>query len=153
MQEATPQAQWIPAVGTTSTKNTAPCAEGNGTKVVIIELFGGILPATLALHQCDVESVTYFSEIANDPLELVQARWPSAIPLGDIRSLDKNTGRHHSEAQGCFVLANGRSSMQRRIGVEPLWARLHGEAHQPVPVSQRHLALCPITDPRPSLLL
>jgi hypothetical protein len=75
----------------TSTKNMAPSAKASKVKVVVIELFGGVLPATLALHQCDVESVTYFSEIANDPLELVEARWPSAIHLGDIRSLEKKT--------------------------------------------------------------
>ena len=58
-----------------------------GYQVVIIELFAGIMPATAALHKLGVHSITYFSEIANDPLELVAIHWPNAIPIGDIESL------------------------------------------------------------------
>ena len=65
MEETTPQEHHMPAMEHTSTKITAPGAEGGEAKVVVIELFGGILLATLALHQCDIESVTYFSEVAN----------------------------------------------------------------------------------------
>ena len=46
--------------------------------VVIIELFAGLLPATLALHQLNVPAITYFSENDNDPLEVAAHHWPEA---------------------------------------------------------------------------
>jgi len=56
--------------------------------VVSIELFGGILPATAALKKSGLSFVSYFSEIASDPIEVASAHWPEAIPLGDVRMLD-----------------------------------------------------------------
>ena len=56
-------------------------------QVVIIELFAGIMPATAALHKLGVHSITYFSETANDPLELLATHWPNAVPIGDIEFL------------------------------------------------------------------
>ena len=58
-----------------------------GFQVVIIELFAGIMPATAALHKLGVHSITYFSETANDPLELLAIHWPNAVPIGDIEFL------------------------------------------------------------------
>jgi hypothetical protein len=55
---------------------------------VVIGLLGGVLPATAALKASGVSSVTFFSEIANDPLEVVSAHWPDDIPIGDMGSLD-----------------------------------------------------------------
>ena len=62
--------------------------------VVIIELFGGLLPATAALHMCGIPAITYYSEIASDPLEIAATHWPSAKPLGDIRFLNMDVLRH-----------------------------------------------------------
>ena len=45
------------------------------------------MPATAALHKLGVHSITYFSETANDPLELAAIHWPNAIPIGDIEFL------------------------------------------------------------------
>ena len=56
--------------------------------MVSIELFGGILPATAALKKSGLSFVSYFSEIASDPIEVASAHWPEAIPLGDVRMLD-----------------------------------------------------------------
>ena len=60
-------------------------------KVVVIELFGGLLPATAALQKHGIQTVSYFLEVANDPLEVAATRWPSAIALGDIRLLSEKT--------------------------------------------------------------
>ena len=57
-------------------------------KVIVIEIFGGILPATVALHKCGLSPVTFFSEIANDPIEVAKAHWPEAISIGDMRTLN-----------------------------------------------------------------
>ena len=60
-------------------------------QVVVIELFAGIMPASAALHKLGVQVMSYFSETANDPLELVAKHWPNAISLGDVKSLTKET--------------------------------------------------------------
>ena len=57
--------------------------------MVVIELFGGILPATAALHQCNISTISYFSEIASDPIEIASAHWPEATQIGDVRQLKK----------------------------------------------------------------
>ena len=56
--------------------------------MVAIELFSGILPATAALALSGLSHVTYFSEIANDPIEVTLANWPEAISIGDVRNLE-----------------------------------------------------------------
>ena len=45
-----------------------PAATKKSPQVVTIELFGGILPATVALKKCDVSSLSFFSEIASGPI-------------------------------------------------------------------------------------
>jgi hypothetical protein len=66
----------------------APFIEDLPPRVVVIELFGGILPATAGLKLSGISAKTYFSEIANDPLDLASAHWPEAEPLGDMQFLD-----------------------------------------------------------------
>ena len=56
--------------------------------MVAIELFGGVLPATAALKVSGVSCITFFSEVANGPIELASAHWPEAIPIGDVRLLE-----------------------------------------------------------------
>ena len=46
------------------------------------------MPATVALHKCGLSPVTFFSEIANDPIEVAKAHWPEAISIGDMRTLN-----------------------------------------------------------------
>ena len=58
-------------------------------QVVVIELFAGLMPATAALQKLGVHSITYYAEVASDPLELAAIHWPNAIPIGDIRLLDQ----------------------------------------------------------------
>ena len=63
----------LPEDATTQSKADSPSGSAQ-PGVVIIELFAGILPATAALQKHNVDAVTYFSEIANDPLEIARAR-------------------------------------------------------------------------------
>ena len=46
------------------------------------------MPASLALHQCGLKPVSFYSEIADDPLEIISSHWPEAISIGDMRTLD-----------------------------------------------------------------
>ena len=69
------------------TKPEDPPLCGSVAEVVVIELFAGILPATAALHKLNVRAVSFFSETANDPLDLAARNWPTAIPIGDAELL------------------------------------------------------------------
>jgi hypothetical protein len=65
----------------------APVPEAAKPQVLILDLFGGLLPASMALKSLDIPAKTFFSEVANDPLEIASATMPEATPLGDVRSL------------------------------------------------------------------
>ena len=65
----------------------APVPEAAKPQVLILKLFGGLLPASMALKSLDIPAKTFFSEVANDPLEIASAIMPEATPLGDVRSL------------------------------------------------------------------
>ena len=69
---------------------TQPPAEPSSSKpkIIVVELFGGIMPASLALHQCGLKPVSLYSEIADDPLEIISSHWPEAISIGDMRTLE-----------------------------------------------------------------
>ena len=82
-------------------------------QVVVIELFGGLMPATAALRKLNLSTITYFSEIANDPLEIAAKHWPEAIPLGDIRFLTKDVlqGIVQQHTGALFWLTGGMPRM------------------------------------------
>ena len=64
-----------------------PATVKRSPQVVVIELFGGILPVTAALKKCGISALSFFSEIASDPIEVATAHWPEAIQIGDVRCL------------------------------------------------------------------
>ena len=82
-------------------------------QVVVIELFGGLMPATAALRKLNLSTIMYFSEIANDPLEIAAKHWPEAIPLGDIRFLTKDVlqGIVQQHTGALFWLTGGMPRM------------------------------------------
>ena len=58
------------------------------TSVVVLVLGGGLLPATAALLA--LSPMTYFPEVASDPLQIAATHLPAAVCLGDIRVLNKD---------------------------------------------------------------
>ena len=64
-----------------------PATMKRSLQVVVIELFGSILPATTALKEGGISAVFSSSEIASDPIEVASAHWPKAVQIGDVRCL------------------------------------------------------------------
>ena len=86
----------------------APECKPVATQVLLIELFGGIFPASMALKSMNVSAETFFCEFANDPLEVASVLWPEARSLGDVHDLQmEDLARKIRGCPGALVWLTG----------------------------------------------
>ena len=57
--------------------------------IVIIELFGGLAPAAIAVANLGVTAAHYYSEICPDAINILQHHFPQGVLLGDTSSITR----------------------------------------------------------------
>ena len=99
-----------PGPARSATDGGSSQAEGFFSEVVLVELFSGILPGSVAADALGIPvAATLFSEVDEAALRVASVQYPDAVPLGPIQGIVPDTIRNiiDSYPRALFVILGG----------------------------------------------